>query len=86
MKTHIHNRKTLDNDDLIKILNIQPHDKSIDERLMEDFIVNVNKPPSFEIFEPKVLTWVSKKNKNNKKKSKRRSTRQRKTRKFILPM
>lgn len=75
-------KMTLDNDDLIKLLNIQPHHKSIDERLMEDFIINDNKSlPSFEIFEPNVLEWmVSKKNK--KSTGRRKHSKKRKTRKL----
>lgn len=75
-------KMTLDNDDLIKLLNIQPHHKSIDERLMEDFIINDNKPlSSFEIFEPNVLEWmVSKKNK--KSTGRRKHSKKRKTRKL----
>lgn len=63
-------KMSLDNEDLIKLLNIHPHHKSIDERLMEDFIVNENKPlSSFEIVEPDVLKLM-----------KKRKTRVRKTR------
>jgi hypothetical protein len=74
-------KMSLDNEDLIKILNIQPHHKSIDERLMEDFIINKNKPiSSFEIFQPKVLELIV--SKKNKKSTKQRNSKKRKTRKL----
>lgn len=67
---------SLDNEDLIKLLNIHPHHKSIDERLMEDFIVNENKPlSSFEIVEPDVLKLMKRKTRVRKSRSKKGKTR-----------
>lgn len=70
-------KMSLDNEDLIKLLNIHPHHKSIDERLMEDFIVNENKPlSSFEIVEPDVLKLMKKrKTRVRKSRSKKGKTR-----------
>ena len=67
---------SLDNEDLIKLLNMHPHHKSIDERLMEDFIVNENKPlSSFEIVEPDVLKLMKRKTRVRKSRSKKGKTR-----------
>lgn len=77
-----HMKMALDNEDLIHLLNIPSHNKPIDERLMEDLILNENKAvTSFEILEPEVLDLIVSKKK--RKTGRKRRTKKRKTRKFF---